>query len=191
MRFILSLLILASILSGQAAYGGAAVIFSGSDVKALKSNLDLNGQAKVKTGSTDPSSAGSVAPIGSIYLRTGTGQVWVKTGAASTAWTRLAASGAAVSRTVSTRTADYTVLTTDDVILINAGAAASDLTMTLPTAVGNDGLALTFKRINEDGQDVIIAAFGAQTIDGDSTQTLTVGFQAITLISDGSNWHVF
>ena len=44
-------------------------------------------------GSIDPSTGGGVvAPIGSLYLRTGTGQMWQKTGAGNTAWSRLAQS---------------------------------------------------------------------------------------------------
>lgn len=39
----------------------------------------------------DPSAGGGVAaPVGSFYLRSGTGQAWLKTGAGDTAWTQLA-----------------------------------------------------------------------------------------------------
>ena len=47
----------------------------------------------VTSGSADPSAgAGVAAPEGSMYMRTtaAAGQVWIKTGAADTAWTRLA-----------------------------------------------------------------------------------------------------
>jgi hypothetical protein len=46
--------------------------------------------AKLFDGNADPSAGGGVAaPIGTLYLRTGTGQIWQKTGAADTAWTKL------------------------------------------------------------------------------------------------------
>ena len=45
-------------------------------------------QCEIRSGAADPSAGGGVAaPLGSIYLREGaTGELWVKTGAAATAW---------------------------------------------------------------------------------------------------------
>lgn len=66
-----------------------AVIFSGSDVKTLKQNIDLFGVAKILSGSIDPSAgAGVVAPQGSIYMSTGFG-LYEKTGVGNTAWTKV------------------------------------------------------------------------------------------------------
>lgn len=43
------------------------------------------------TGSADPSAASGVAaPLGSLYLRSGTAQLWLKTSAPNTGWTRMA-----------------------------------------------------------------------------------------------------
>jgi len=67
-----------------------AVIFSGTEVKALKSQLNLNDSAKVLTGTDDPTSVAKDAPIGSIYLRQGTAGVYRKDDAgSSTNWTEL------------------------------------------------------------------------------------------------------
>lgn len=56
--------------------------FSASQIRL--NLVDLMQQA------SDPSSGGGVAAaIGSFYLRSGTGQAWLKTGAANTAWTKL------------------------------------------------------------------------------------------------------
>ena len=44
---------------------------SGNDVRLLKDQLDLNGTAKVLTGTDDPRSVAKNAPQGSIYLQTG------------------------------------------------------------------------------------------------------------------------
>lgn len=57
---------------------GAAVIFSGSDVKTLKSNIDLNGQSKILSGSVDPTSSATSAPFGSLYLNSSTGFIYKK-----------------------------------------------------------------------------------------------------------------
>lgn len=63
-----------------------AVIFSGSDVKTLKQNIDLFGVAKILSGTVDPSAgAGVVAPKGSIYLSTN-GNLYEKFGTLDTEW---------------------------------------------------------------------------------------------------------
>lgn len=73
---------------------GSAVIFSGSDVKALKSNLDLNGNAKILSGSVDPSSVATTAPIGSVYLNSTNGNLYKKQDAgSSTNWVKLSVGG--------------------------------------------------------------------------------------------------
>jgi len=65
----------------------SAVIFSGSDVKTLKQNIDLFGVVKIVSGSIDPSSVATSAPKGSIYMSTSTGLVYRKLDAgSSTNW---------------------------------------------------------------------------------------------------------
>lgn len=65
-----------------------ATIFSGTEVKALKSNLNLNDDYKILTGTDDPTSVAKSAPIGSIYVKTDTGQTYKKLDAgSSTNWT--------------------------------------------------------------------------------------------------------
>lgn len=82
MKKILILLLLPCLVLADAA------IFSGSDVKILKQNLDLFGVAKILSGSVDPSAGGGIAaPVGSIYMSTTAG-MWQKTGAGATAWTK-------------------------------------------------------------------------------------------------------
>jgi hypothetical protein len=59
-------------------------------VKAV-SQVKLSGSTapKLLTGTADPSAgAGVVAPVGSLYIRTGTVQLWQKTGAGDTQWTK-------------------------------------------------------------------------------------------------------
>jgi hypothetical protein len=66
---------------------GNAVIFSGTDVKTLKSNIDLGGQAKILSGTVDPTSSATSAPIGSVYLNSSTGALYRKLDAgSSTNW---------------------------------------------------------------------------------------------------------
>ena len=61
-------------------------------------------------------------------------------------------------------------------------------TMTMPTAV--NGLANSYKFKNIHSANVTINTISAQTIDGEANWTLAP-FDAIELISDGSNWLIF
>ena len=74
------------------------------------------------------------------------------------------------------------VAATDYVIIANQGVQ-----LTLPTAVGNSNL-YTIK--NTAASSVLVAAAGAETIDGDPNIILAVRYTAVDLISDGANWHI-
>jgi hypothetical protein len=74
----------------------SAVIFNGSEVKALKSTIDINGGAKVLSSATDPTSSAVSAPIGSILLNTTNGNVYRKLDAgSSTNWSLIGNSASA------------------------------------------------------------------------------------------------
>jgi len=69
---------------------GSAVIFSGNDVKTLKSNIDINGINKIMSGAVDPTVSATSAPIGSLYLNNSTGKTYRKLDAGLTVnWTEL------------------------------------------------------------------------------------------------------
>jgi hypothetical protein len=73
---------------------GAAVIFSGNDVKALKSNLDLNGQAKILSGTVDPTATATSANAGSLYLNTSNAKQYRKQdNGSSTNWVEVGSAG--------------------------------------------------------------------------------------------------
>lgn len=80
-----------------------------------------------------------------------------------------------------TITSDYTILSDDDQILIDAGAA--DLTITLPDA-GDISHRRPFilKRIDNSSTNVVIVS--SDQIDGLDTFNLTNG---VTLVSDGTS----
>lgn len=92
-------------------------------------------------------------------------------------------------KAITTKTANYTATLADDVILCNPSGI--DITITLPTASGNDGKEFIIKKINSSYQDTVtIDGNGAETIDGDLTKVMYIQNEAITLISDGSNWQI-
>ena len=62
----------------------------------------------------------------------------------------------------------------------------NNITITLPTAVGNSG---RFHTIKNSGTGVItIATTSSQTIDGAATQSLLTQWSKITVQSTGANW---
>jgi len=92
--------------------------------------------------------------------------------------------------TVATKTANYTLLSSDCVILANPDSA--DITLTLPTASGITGKVYVIKAIAETwGEDTIVDGNASETIDGATTYTLLGGqYESITIISDGTEWRI-
>ncbi len=83
---------------------------------------------------------------------------------------------------VITKTSSYTVLPDDQIILGNG-----TVTITLPSPVGNGPF--TIKNIHAS-LTATVATIGSETIDGASTIALSTQYDAITVVSDGTNWHV-
>jgi hypothetical protein len=67
--------------------------------------------------------------------------------------------------------------------------ASGTITITLPTAIGNDYF-YTVKKTDSSANTITLNTTSSQTIDGGSSATLKVQYASITLISDGSNWNV-
>ena len=86
----------------------------------------------------------------------------------------------------SVTTTPYTAVSTDGVILSNVSSAS---TINLPTAVGNTGKVLFIKNLHATNT-VTIDASSTQTIDGALTYTLTLQYEVVSIVSDGSNWHI-
>jgi hypothetical protein len=82
----------------------------------------------------------------------------------------------------------YAALTTNYVLL--ADATNGSFVITLPTTAGHSGLQHTIKKTDASANTVTIATTSSQTIDGSTTAVLSVQENAITVISDGTNWWV-
>lgn len=88
---------------------------------------------------------------------------------------------------VTTKTANYTLLATDDLILCNTNA----FTITLPAASASSGKIYRIQKIGSDSNAITIARAGSDTIDGLTSVRLATRYDAITIISDGSaTWYV-
>lgn len=93
-----------------------------------------------------------------------------------------------------TRGAYRTVTVTGNVAsgdyLLICDATGGAITMTLPPAALVAGRIYAFKRINAGANQVIVDAYGAETIDGNLTHTLTPQWNSVTIMSNGTAWFI-
>lgn len=85
--------------------------------------------------------------------------------------------------------ANYTALTSDEVILVTTGSTAN-VTISLPTAVGRKGKVYHIKKVDSGTKYAVIDPYSTQTIDGATTNELKTQYASVTIVSDGSNWLV-
>ena len=99
----------------------------------------------------------------------------------------LAVVGDPVLEPFTSKTANYTITTTDSTVL----CLTNSFTLTLPTAVGLTGRKFTVKNANTlaSGNTITMATTSAQTIDGSAPGSLTP-LVTQTFQSDGANWWI-
>lgn len=90
---------------------------------------------------------------------------------------------------ISTKTANYTVLSTDNVL--NANCTGGAVTFSLPPAGTSTGRVFWFKKIDSSLNAMIIQANGVDLIDGSSSIMTVDQYQAYTLITDGTAWYLY
>lgn len=95
-----------------------------------------------------------------------------------------------VTISVANNTPCYAALPGDQVILVNCSGGI--VYICLP-AVHTDGKIYEIKDISglANTNNIIIGAATPDTIDGAATFTMNVDDQAVTVISDGTNWYIF
>lgn len=87
------------------------------------------------------------------------------------------------SRAITSKTADYTATNLDSVVLANG-----TLTVTLPSAAtAGAGREYDVKNI---GTGTVTVASSSGTIDGVATKMMSTQYEAMTFISDGTNWWI-
>lgn len=91
------------------------------------------------------------------------------------------------SRSVVTDSTTSTLASTDDVSLVDASGGAVTITL---TGVATSGKRVTIKKTDSSANAVTIQRDGSSTIDGATTKILYSQYESITIISDGTNWHI-
>ena len=87
---------------------------------------------------------------------------------------------------VRTESSNYNVVLATDWLII-ADTSGGAVTVTLP-ASHPSGSEITVKR--NGASDAIVATADADTIDGAASYTIGVDQRSITVVSDGTNWHI-
>jgi len=92
--------------------------------------------------------------------------------------------------TILSKTANYTVTTSDKDKFILCDATAGTITLTLPTAASaGSGFTIGAKKTDSSTNTIIIDANGAETIDGQLTYVLTQQHDGIDLVTNGTAWY--
>lgn len=155
--------------------------FTGFDKAVVAANLSARAANTVITNNTASSAAPAALAMGAstVLARLAAGNIVAATPTEINTLLTVAAT--------TTKTSNYTVLTTDT--FIPCDASGGSLTVTLYTAVGNSGRVVTIKKMDSTlTQEVTIEGDGTETIDGALNYKLDTQYESITLVSDGANW---
>lgn len=72
-----------------------------------------------------------------------------------------------------------------------ADGGSNPILLTLPNAAASSGSRYVVKKIDGTVNAVTVSGVSSQTIDGSSYISIDVQYEAINIISDGSNWFIF
>jgi hypothetical protein len=72
--------------------------------------------------------------------------------------------------------------------LVKSDATAGPVTVNLPSAASSVNRVINIKKVDASANTVTVDGNGTETIDGGLTAVLTIQWESITLISDGSQW---
>lgn len=81
--------------------------------------------------------------------------------------------------------AGYTATLADDVIV-----CTTSLTITLPAVATSTGKVFTIKAKTGGITSIVIDGNASETIDGATTKTIATDWSTVTIVCDGSTWHI-
>lgn len=84
---------------------------------------------------------------------------------------------------------DYTADIRDHTILVDAGTV--DIEIFLPPADRARGRVFVIKRTDSTANTITITPDGSETIDGNSSHTLSTQYESVIFQSDGNDWFIW
>ena len=173
----------AGITNGESVFATASGVES-KTASAARTALGLGDSAVVNVGVADNAvvtvDQGAGLTNGEIAFATAAG---IETKTLAAAKTYL---GVGVNTVTTSAAATYNLLTTDQIVLHNVNGGV----LQLPTAVGNDGLQYSIKKIIAGTTANVITPSVGETIDGAGTLSLNTTLAGAIIISDNANWHI-
>jgi len=88
----------------------------------------------------------------------------------------------------SSKTANYTVSSSDTVVF--ADATSGNITITLPLASSLSGYRFYVKRVDGAANNCSVACSGVDTVDGQSSISIVAQYTSLTIVSNGSAWYI-
>lgn len=88
---------------------------------------------------------------------------------------------------VSVSSSPYSQLN-EDVTLVDT--TSGNVTVNLVSSSGSKNKVIRIKKISTDSNSVTINPNAAETIDGQTTYTITEPYQTVEILCDGTNWHI-
>ena len=89
------------------------------------------------------------------------------------------------------KTADYTITETESNIQVICDATSGAIAITLRAVSGLAGYVVKVKKIDASTNTVTVDGNGAETIDGATTQVISARYTSLSLVCDGTTWHIF
>lgn len=183
-------------LSGTSYNGSSAVTIAINSTVALRTDTHYIGTTAVALNRVSANLA--LTGISSITLpgvTSGTVQLLPTAISGTTTLTLPATSGTValvsqiptVTNTTVTATI-YNAVATFGTVIVLCNTTSNSVTVNLPTAVNNTAVYIIKK--TSAANSMIIDGFNAETIDGDTTITVVVENESLTLVSDNTNWKV-
>lgn len=140
--------------------------------RPLTDDWDNTGRRIRNTGVAEVSTTEPASPV--------RGMIWLDEDASGT--------GGLGVLNVTTITSSTTLTDSQTVVLCDA--TAGPITVTLPKTAGRDGRSYYIKKIDGTGNAVTVDGDGTETIDDSSTKVITSQYDAVTIVSDGTEWWI-
>ena len=75
-------------------------------------------------------------------------------------------------------------------VVVVADALVGQVSINLPAAADNVDRVIMVKKVDGTSNNVVVDPNGSETIDGATSYTLSTQYQAVSIISDGTEWHI-
>ena len=85
---------------------------------------------------------------------------------------------------------DMTTGTNADIHTLLGNNTSGSITVTLPAVASSAGRVYHIKKISAAGNDIVIDGNASETVDGETTYTLDIQYESVTLVCNGSAWFI-